>query len=569
MSSETRKIGAFDDLEKSLPVLRVDGPWEQVLSGGAKEQLEQLLPQFLIHRRWFGGKARAVKGAKIADSIPVPHEHGTSHALVIDVEYAEGGPETYLLGVSFATAERARHLMQHEKAAVLLRLMVAEGEGVLYDAVLDRDFVVALLDSIDRGMAFHSSAATIASVRTEKFDELRRDAKSVEPRVMGAEQSNTSVVFGERLILKFFRRVEAGINPDFEIGRFLTEHGFFHTPPVAGGLEMRSAESEPRTIGLLEGFVESRGDAWEYTLRSLAESMARAAERRDDVLQLEVPQRSALQLANDDTPRLMTELAGEYLRSAALLGERTGQMHLMLADGRDDPNFRPEPFSAGYQESVYRAMRALATAVLAMMRGNIERIPVGEREAAVRLGEREDELLDLFAEMVESRFDVERIRIHGDYHLGQVLYTGSDFVIIDFEGEPLRSIAERRIKRSPLRDVAGMLRSFDYAAHTVTTSAIEGGAHREVARHFTQLWRNWACAAFVRGYLRTCGGAAIIPKDAVHTAMLLDAFLIDKAVYELGYEINNRPNWVGIPIAGINRILDERAREMRERRRAA
>jgi maltose alpha-D-glucosyltransferase/alpha-amylase len=238
-------------------------------------------------------------------------------------------------------------------------------------------------------------------------------------------------------------------------------------------------------------------------------------------------------------------------------------MHVTLASDNSDPDFAPETMSEEYQRSLHEEMCTHAQSVFQLLRTNVHRLPAAEIAQARALAAREQELLELYSQL-RGRFDARRIRIHGDYHLGQVLFTGSDFVIIDFEGEPLRTLAHRRTKRSPLQDVAGMLRSFDYAAHTGMTAAVAQGADQKLMTHFAHCWREWVSASFLRAYLETCGRAVFIPAERRETAVLLDTLLLDKAVYELGYEINNRPDWVGIPIAGIARILDERASATRE-----
>jgi len=551
----------------NLPTLTVHGGSDAFLTAEDQQKFAEVIPEVLIHRRWFGGKARKLAASTLERSVALRHDGGTSYLLLIHFAYADGMAETYLIAVSMAIGDHAQQLLHTASRSVLLRVSTPLGEGVLYDAVTDRGFVVALLDLIGRAEERHSSDAEITAIRTSAFAGVRGSARSLEPRVIGAEHSNSSIVFGDQLIMKLFRRPEPGVNPDFELGRFLTDHGFASTPPVAGALELRSAGSEPRTIGILQGFVPNQGDAWEYTLRSFAASVARALSAGgQDLLQLEIPNKSALELADEQVPETFSEFAGDYLESAALLGELTAQMHVTLASNHQDPNFAPEPISDDYRKSVHEAMRTHARSVFQLLRTSLERRPSREMADARQLASRELEVLDLYAEIVRNRFEVQRTRVHGDYHLGQVLFTGTDFVIIDFEGEPLRTLAQRRIKRSPLRDIAGMLRSFDYAAHTGMAAAIAGGADETLSRRFAHCWREWVCAAFLRTYLDTCACAHLVPTDRRKVAVLLDAFLLDKAVYELGYEINNRPEWVSIPIAGITRILNERATAAREQR---
>lgn len=554
-----------------LPQLPVSGGWSAVLHGSEKTEFERLLPQFLMQRRWFGGKGRKISAVSIAESVPIPHDNTTSYLALLDVRYEEGTSEMYLLGLSFVISRDAASVLRSDRNAALLYVTSQDGEGIVYDAVRDRGFVMALLDSIDRETTFSSDEAEIAASRTEKFEELVAHMNDAPPRVMGAEQSNTSIVFGEKLIMKLFRRVESGLNPDLEIGRFLTEHGFFNTPPVAGAIEMSppADDEEPRTIGILQGFVPNKGDAWKYTLEQLDTTLKKALDHKNEIAALPIPYLPLLELADQKPPALFIELAGDYLQSVRLLGQRTAELHVTLDSDDHQQAFAPEQFSPEYQRSVYNSMRRLANTVFGMLRSYVHTLAESARGEAQKLLSREQELNEAYKIVVNWVFDAERTRIHGDYHLGQVLYTGGDFVIIDFEGEPMRSISERRVKVSPLRDVAGMLRSFDYASHTGVSNSGTSGDNHDLLRRFSRVWVAWVSATFLSAYMNTAKQAPFMPSDKQETATMLDIFLLDKAVYEIGYELNNRPTWVNIPITGILQILDTRHRQLGDKRRVA
>ena len=244
--------------------------------------------------------------------------------------------------------------------------------------------------------------------------------------------------------------------------------------------------------------------------------------------------------------------------SAQLLGQRTAELHLALARGDEDTAFRPERFTLLYQRSLSQAIRNDLTRTFQLLRRRLGSLPDDVRaDAGWLLGQQAD-ILSRIGRLNRRRFSALRIRTHGDYHLGQVLYTGLDFVIIDFEGEPARSLGERRIKRSPMRDVAGMLRSFDYASSSVLTERIATFVHPEETASLAPwrtLWQAWVSAAFLRGYLETDGAERLVPDNDEDLQTLLDAFLLDKALYEVSYELNSRPDWVRIPLHGIIRLL--------------
>jgi maltose alpha-D-glucosyltransferase/alpha-amylase len=376
------------------------------------------------------------------------------------------------------------------------------------------------------------------------------------PVVMGTEQSNTSVRFGDRLVLKLIRKLSPGVNPDLEIGRLLTEKRFAHCAPTAGAIELRLDQDEPMTVAILQGFVPNQGDAWSYAVNRLESYFAAALGQELPALPASFP----VSLLDEAPPGPAAELIGDFLDSARLLGRRTAEMHLCLGSEEKLPEFRPETFSKLYQRALYQSMRSLAGKALPLLRWQFNRLPEGLRPLAVWVMEHENELMNRFRELLESRISTLRIRCHGDYHLGQVLFTGSDFVIIDFEGEPGRPITERRIKRSALRDVAGMLRSFHYAAYAALVRRAKNGSSagtREALEHWAEFWQRWVGAEFLKSYLQEAAGGRLVPGSREELRVLLRALLLEKAVYELSYELNNRPDWVGIPLRGIRQLLSE------------
>ncbi|MDQ4129713.1 MAG: putative maltokinase, partial [Actinomycetota bacterium] len=543
--------------------------------GQGKERLgaatiEGVLAEILGARRWFGGKARHLQHVSIVESIPITSDGDTCYLLLLQVTYRDGEEERYVLPVAFAEEQYAERVVSDIPAAVLARLRAptADGRadsGVLFDALWKREFAASLLELVARRRRVAGSTGELQARPTRAFRDLRGEG-ALEPSVMRAEQSNTSLAYGNRFVLKLFRRLQEGVNPDLEIGRFLTERtDFRNTPPVAGSIEFRPGRGgEPLTVAILQGFVPNEGDAWSYTLdvlgryyeRAMSETAAQVEER------LEVPQRSLADLAGLDLPPDAHDLVGPYLSSAELLGQRTAELHLALASNREEPAFAPEPFTTLYQRSLYQSMRTLARRTFQLMRRRLRVLGEEERASAERLLKREDFVVERFQELTTAKVLASRIRIHGDYHLGQVLNTGRDFVIIDFEGEPARPLGERRLKRSVLRDVAGMLRSFDYAAYAGLFEQIERGlvapgGHAAELERWTRYWHTWVSATFLRAYLAAIGQVSLVPRDQDMLRLLLDVYLLEKAIYELGYELNNRPGWVRIPLQGVLRLIGE------------
>lgn len=537
-----------------LPALEVPGAWATVFQAPAKAALEAALPRYLTPRRWFGSKARTIRRIELIEAVPLLHD---AYLVLIRVDYTAGESETYVLPIGFAAGSTARKYMEERPTGMIAELRTGLGSGLLYDAVWNLDFCQALLAAIVERRHFAGSTGDVVATAASVLPRLRGDAsRPLPPVVMGVEQSNTSIRFGEQLIMKLYRRLEVGINPDQEIGQFITEKtGFGNVPPVAGALEFRRhepADGQPITLALLQGFVRNRGDAWRYTLDSLA-AYFEAARGRGLVVadNLPLPPAPLLELVRGEIHPLATQYIGEYLASARLLGRRTAELHLALNADPADPIFAPEPFTADFQAYLHRSMRELAERLMGLLRARCEALPPAVRPAAERVLALEAQIVGRFDALTGRPIAATRSRIHGDYHLGQVLYTGSDFMIIDFEGEPARTLSERQMKRSPLQDVAGMLRSFHYAAYAAYFGQSPDGAPPPYLEPWTRFWHLWVSVAYLQAYLETAGNAAFLPAATEDLKLLLDVFLVEKAVYELGYELNNRPDWVSIPLQGI------------------
>jgi maltose alpha-D-glucosyltransferase/alpha-amylase len=304
--------------------------------------------------------------------------------------------------------------------------------------------------------------------------------------------------------------------------------------------------------------VPNHGDAWQFSLDQISQYFEHVLSRKLEVKEITPPLSSLFGLASTDVPPLLQELIGGfYLEMISLLGKRTGEMHLAQILHASDQSFSPEPFSFLYQRSVYQSMRNLTMRTLQILNENMKKLPEAVRKEAIEIINRKQEILSVFQKILTRKFSAVKIRFHGDYHLGQVLFTGNDFVIIDFEGEPERPLSERILKKSPLRDVAGMIRSFHYAIYHVLLKGvsvrIEDVSFLETWAH---LWYSYVSGIFINSYLKTVKTAPFIPMDKEELETLLHCFLLEKAVYELGYELNNRPEWIGIPLKGIFHILD-------------
>jgi maltose alpha-D-glucosyltransferase / alpha-amylase len=547
----------------SVPRIECDAGWESFMRGEGWEMLERALPEFLPRCRWFRSKARSVKKVAVTDAIPLAEGIGGAHLVLASVEYSNAEPETYVIPLAMSV-NGENHLDQHPELRVAhVRLGGPRNsaiEGELFEASADPKFAEALLEMVERRRRVRGERGELVASPAPVWRELRGDRESpCASRALKAEQSNSSVVYCDRLILKLFRMIDPGVNPDLEIGRMLTSRApFTHTPPLAGWLEYHIGRDEPRTIGIMHGFVPNQGDAWTHTQSELGQYFERALTHKDRAVELPTKPLSALVFEDAPGP-MATQAIGAFLETAALLGRRTAELHVALASIKDDADFAPEPYSTLYQRSEYQSMRNLTGQVFRTLRSRISALSEADQAMASQLLSSQDAVGARYQDYLRHRFTVSRIRIHGDLHLGQVLQTGKDFAIIDFEGEPARPLSERRRKKSALRDVSGMLRSFHYAAMGSMLDHLRAGTFSssmlDSLGPWVRLWQTWASWAYLKEYLNVAADADFVPRGRDELRILLDAFLLDKSIYELGYELNNRPDWVAIPLQGVNQIL--------------
>ena len=531
------------------------------LSAEQFTQLSQSLPaplaDFLKDKRWFGGKARHIRAIHIDDIVPIPHPGMQTVVALARVVYEEGPHETYAIP-----------LLTRDPANTNAPPTNSERSGLELNAVplsdaLQRPAVLrSLYDAIEGQSVFPGWNSEIQAFRTTAFPGISLPAgDSSQPKLISSEQSNSSSIFGNRSILKIFRRVQEGINPELEVGRFLTERAHFAQVPALGGwLECRTSSGKLMTLGVLQGFVANEGDAWQYTLKSLSGFWRDALNSFSRISNSFASTRS--QNPDDrNLPAIARESCGPYLDRIALLGQRTAEMHIALASDNADPAFAPELYTADFQRQMENSLRSNAIQTFALLRSQLPGLSPDLQENAQAVLARTEEILDSIRETLRRPLSGWRTRIHGDYHLGQVLCTADDFVIIDFEGEPGRPIADRVVKRSALQDVAGMLRSFHYAAVAPLLTKLSGveSPDGDSSKLFAlaEHWNRWVSRSFLSAYFRATGSSTFLPASQSEIASLLRLNLMAKALFEISYELNNRPDWARIPLAGVLQLLDQ------------
>jgi maltose alpha-D-glucosyltransferase/alpha-amylase len=541
-----------EDLQKEVPtlVLLPSDPWESLFQNGdTTARLTRALQDFLPQQRWFGGKTEIIQAVHIRDWGRVPD---SSAAIVIaGIEYQRGAADVYCLPISLALGEAAANLQEKYPAAVLCSVLVGDNPGTLYDSTYDEEACQAFLSLIRRKSAVALSLGQLQVESGKALIGYRKPRGGFKVHRSKAEQSNSSILFGNRFILKLFRKLGEGSNPDCEIGRFLTEQvGFDGIPPYGGSIEYVRAEAPVTTLAMLQGFVENQGDGWQWTLDELRRYFERCSAR--ERLPIFGDSTSYLDLCEKELPAAAIEQVGIYYDSATALGRKTAEMHMALGSSTSDPPFSPESFTARDAGMLSAEFSEHAISVFDTLKDNLARLPDELLETASLVLSLRRKVLSRFTDLSLLEVECLKIRVHGDYHLGQVLRVANDYVILDFEGEPARSIEERRAKQLALKDIAGMLRSFSYAAHaSLFAYAARGPDEADPLNPCARCWEQVVSAAFLRSYRSVASEASFLPKQGTAFRRLLEAFLLDKALYELRYELNNRPTWVGIPLSGI------------------
>jgi maltose alpha-D-glucosyltransferase/alpha-amylase len=550
----------LEELEETLPVLVLSGRWDSLFAPEVRRRLESdLLPAYLLHQRWFGGKARTIEHVRLLDYGVLQAAAPPIYLALIEVVYVAGETETYALLLGISTDEAAKTLLQTEPTSVLARVRSRQGEGLLHDAVGIEAAATLLLNLIHEHHHLTSAAGEFRAFVTRAYPDVRGPAEEPLPvRRAQGEQSNSSIIYGSRLMLKFLRRIEVGTHPELDMGRYLTEKATLpFVPPLAGGLTYRRPGATPMTVALLHGYIRSAGNGWDYTMDLLGRYYEQVLSYTEVPLALDMTMQRLLALTEVDIPEEVRSVVGIYLVPAENLGQRTAALHLALAQDTVDPAFAPERMSTHDYTALATDLCRHADEVLEVLTTQADRLPEPLRAQVHQLAAQRTAIMERLQAVATLTPGITRIRCHGDYHLGQLLWYENNFVIIDFEGEPMRPLTERRRKQSPLKDVAGMMRSLSYAAYAALF-AFTRTRPEDLGRlePWAAFWQHWISVRFVQSYLASTAGASFVPSERRDLAILLEAFVLDKALYELHYELNNRLDWVRIPLQSALRLLE-------------
>ena len=530
---ELSETAAAVPIAPEFETLVVTSGWKSLMQGRSRTVLERdVLPAFLASRRWFAERGNKSIATRIAGSLPLPPSEAELGMALIEAG-GRARPATYLLplAIRWTRLERERH-----SPVALAAVRRGAREGTLLDAAADASFIGFILDQLRRPQVLEWEGRRIEFRSTgELADDVAAALDDI--RAVDTEQSNSTALVGNRYVVKLFRRIEPGINPEIELGRYLTETVQFpNTPALLGTAELEENGSRA-AVAVVHRFVENQGDAWTVTNAYLDRFVE---ERR--LLTAEAAVHSDEQAA--------------YLHRVEHVGQRVAELQLALVGREDMVDFAPEPISAADIQRWTESLLERAVHTLDHLARRRSDLPDTARQLVEKVLSARESLASLLHELLPDTLDAVKIRHHGDFHLGQMLIARDDVFIIDFEGEPRRSIEDRRRKAPAARDVAGLIRSIDYSATGALERALKSAPDDEgKIAHALEGWRVSAVAAFFAGYRRSLTDLRLWPQSPRAADRLLDFFLLEKAFYEIEYELAHRPDWLRVPLAGTWRIL--------------
>ena len=514
--------------------------------------VHDIKPEYFKSKRWFGSKSRKIQGYRVVDFELLQEEPDLLGLLLLEISYARAEPELYQLHLAFKPEGQVPAAIKDQPEGAAFVVQTPYGKIWAYDALAENPVCVTLYQGMFDDTEFQSQEGTLAFHHVPG----RMDTREVRTiQRISSEQSNTSIVYNDALVLKLFRKLSAGLNPDFEVPYYLTTRtDFDHVPKVAGFIEYRAGGTQAISMGVLQDFVVNQGDGYTNALIRGQDYFARVLH-----FIAEQPGYSA-----DEQAHQASRCSGTMQQAAHRLGYITGLMHNALASDTELPDFRPEPITGRDTERWEEGIAGLISQVIQGVQDRLAGLPANQQESLILVANNEPSFLGMAAGLnVLEQEGCHKTRYHGDYHLGQVLETGKDFTILDFEGEPARSLAERRAKHCPLKDVAGLLRSYNYAAYAVLFEVWKqrqsGEDEKAELERWALAWENLAHAAFLKGYCEATSrhtGPRFMPADSTAFQQVVRIFEVEKAFYELNYEFNSRPTWIPIPARGLLRILN-------------
>ncbi len=550
------------------PVLTVAESWKNIFSQPeSKKKLESILPNYLSGYPWFGGKDKVIQSTEIIEVISIDYEQKETALVFMEFHYTEGPTETYLIPLSYLEQSEISSQIPPEKIIAELQIQQQDKSGILFDVLSDKNFLNMPLKAIHKNQKYEGNSGVIQGNATHVLAEIMQaTTEDIQPHILSERHDKTLINFGTKLILKLFRKLEPGINPELENSNFLTQRARSENSVIAGNISQTTGYLEYQrqggnliTIGILEEFIPEARDGWSYTSDALRDYFDRIMVEQASVNDLEIPEITVNNSLNTEITESVYDLIGSYINLAENLGKVTADIHHTLASDPENPNFSPEQFTPFYQRSVYQYTRNQTGKILLKLKKHLPGFSQDTQQLAKSVINRQDRIMEHLSSVVERKITAMRTRCHGDYHLENVLFTGKDFVIINFEGEATRPLNERRMKRSLLRDIAVMLESFYYVANVALREEIKNGMIRPenilAMEQWSTFWYTWVSISFLKAYLQNTNSSSFLPQSEQEMQILLDVYLLEKVIYELDHELTSRPEWVEIPLTRIQQLV--------------
>ncbi len=543
--------------KSKIPVLKIDN-WNNLLKNRILQKLSgQILPPYLEHRRWFESAGRILQDITVKESIEIRIKDLPTRIIILEVSYNEGLPEFYQLPVSFASVENENLINDIPKRGIIAKLKIDKEVGYLFDSVYAKEFRDHLIEDLRNSRRSKTASGELDfSVEKSLIKELDKDPRS---ELVSTEHRQTIITYDNEFILKLYRKLDQTFNPDVETIKFLsTQTDFAKVSRYAGEMKFSRNSGKPYVLGMLQQIIENQGEVWTHVKDSLDRYFERVLTAQKDLEIKKLEDHISLPLAYEDFPKPVQEITGIILPERIFqLGEFTAELHDALSQYSADKNFDKEESSLHYQRSLFSGLQTLTRTSLENLKKVLKELPEETAKEAQEVIDLKKDILDCFKDIFDHKIPVMKIRTHGDYHLRQILWTGREYIMNSFEGDPSKSFSERRIRRSAMRDLAAMIRSLHYAAYSNILSQEYNQQRKEgELEEWAEKWHYYISRLYIKGYLDKASARDYVPKKHEDFKILINTFLLEKALTELNYEIENRPEWIIIPVRGIKAVLD-------------
>jgi maltose alpha-D-glucosyltransferase/alpha-amylase len=537
-------------VKKTLqPPYNFNVPWEELLENREFVSifLSDVLEDYITKQRWYGGKSSKLKYIELSEYFKIQQKGEIYYGLILEIDFAEAFYQHYFLPIAFVSDEN------FAKQDRILPISINGQAGFIIDAINLEAFRKVVFERIADALPIDKTK--VQYHKSDRFNNIVYESS----RFMGLEQSNTSIIYNDKYVLKFFRRIYADKNPDYEMSRFLSEKkDFKNTPAYLGGINVVDSENVYITIALMQEMVSNQGDAWEYMLKELYQIFSNIEHKNIDVESLPVTELFIKLNIRDVPPQIIDWVGLNILLKVQTLAKRTAEMHVTLGSEFEDTAFTPTHFNNDYTVWLKNRMLYQFQNRLNIIENNLGKLEGLALELAKEFLNKKNIIRKRFVRFDWTKLKGERIRVHGDYHLGQVLVKDDDFYILDFEGEPESTIRDRKVKQPPLKDVAGLFRSFHYAIYaTIFNNVGHFKTPQDNLFKAGELLYRYLIGIFLGTYIEEIQRENLNIGYHQERIFILEYCLLEKAVYELGYELNSRPRWAIIPLKGILNIINQ------------